>query len=94
MLMEDQFWDDCLLTGRDPEMVHGVAVLRDEHGNLTRLPVDTLVENVEAFMELDGLTEDRAIEATVEQFPNIHGGKDTLRALLMYQLSRLPQLQP
>jgi hypothetical protein len=82
-----------LLTGHDPEMVHGAAVLRDEHGNLTRLPVDTLLENVEAFMELDGLAEDGAIEATVEQFPNIHGGKDTLRALLEYQLSRLPQLQ-
>ena len=50
----DAFWDDCPLTGRDPEMMHGAPVLKNERGELTRLPADTLVENIEAFMELEG----------------------------------------
>jgi hypothetical protein len=90
----DAFWDGCPLTGRGPEMVHGAPVMKDEKGELTRLPVDTLVENVEAFMELEGMTEDQAIEATLDCFPGVHGGKDTLRKLLVYQDAHLSQMQP
>jgi len=92
---DDSFWDGLpSLVGRDPEMVHGTPVVRDECGRLTRLPANTLVENVEAFMELEGLSEDAAIKATLEQFPSTPGGAPTIRALLAYQAAYLPQLQP
>lgn len=94
IMEDDSFWDDCSLTGRDPEMVHGTPVMRDERGNLTRLPVDALVGNVESFMELEGLSEDAAIRATLEQFPSTPGGAPTIRALLAYQAAHLHQLQP
>ena len=86
---EDRFWDDCPLVHRDPEIVHGAPVLKG-----TRLPADALVENVEAFMEIDGMTEERAIEETLECFPDTPGGKDTLRKLLAYQEAHLHQAQP
>lgn len=76
----DNFWDDCDLVTRDPEVVHGTPVLKG-----TRLPADALVENVEAFRELKGMTEDEAIDATLECFPDTPGGKDTVRKLLVYE---------
>jgi len=53
-----------------------------------------VVENVEAFMELEGMTEDQAVEATLDSFPGVHGGKDTLRKLLAHQDAHLSQMQP
>jgi hypothetical protein len=91
---DDSFWDECQLVGRDPGMVSGAPVVKNEAGQLTRLPADTLVENVEGFMELSDMTEDAAIEATLEQFPGTPGGKDTIRALLAYQAAHSHQLQP
>lgn len=85
----DTFWDDCDLVHRDSEIVHGAPVLKG-----TRLPADTLTGNVESFMELAGMTEDQAIDATLECFPGTPGGKETLRALLDYQEAHLHQLQP
>ncbi len=90
----DRFWDDCPIVGRDPQMVHGAPVVKNERGELTRLPADTLTGNVESFMEIDGMTEDQAIDATLECFPATPGGKDTLRKLLAYQESHLNQMQP
>ena len=85
----DDFWKDCDLLSRDIDVVSGVAVLKG-----TRLPADTLVSNVESFVELDGMSEDQAINATMEAFPEIPGGEGTLRSLLAYQAMHLPQLQP
>lgn len=82
----DTFWDDCDLVSRDPEIVHGAAVLKG-----TRLPADALVENVEAFIKVQGMTEDQAIDATLNCFPDTPGGKDTLLTLLAYQEARLHQ---
>ncbi len=89
----DDFWDDCALVGRDPEMVHGAPVVKDENGELTRLPANTLVENVEAYMELGGMSESEAVAATLEQFP-VHGGAETIRQLLAYQEAHLQQPAP
>ena len=86
--MEDTFWDDCPLVERIPGKVSGGPVLKG-----TRLPADTLVENVEPFMELDGMTEDEAIDATLDCFPATPGGKDTVRGLLAYEASHLRQIQ-
>jgi len=91
----DTFWDDCLLTGRASGMRSGVSVMKDEKGELTRLAVDDVVGNVEAFMELRGMSEDEAIEATLSQcYPETPGGAKTIRALLAYQADHLHQLQP
>jgi uncharacterized protein (DUF433 family) len=76
----DKFWDDCDLVRRDPEIVHGAPVLKG-----TRLSADTLTGNVESFMELEGMTEDQAMDATLDCFPGTPGGKDTLRKLMSYQ---------
>jgi hypothetical protein len=51
-----------------------------EHLKGTRLPADALVENVEAFMEMDGLTVDEAIAETLNCFPGTPGGAATIRA--------------
>jgi len=83
----DTFWDDCDLVSRDPEIVHGEPVMKG-----TRLPADTLVGNVEAFQDLQGMTEEQAIDATLQCFPDTPGGQETLRALLRYQEARLHQL--
>jgi uncharacterized protein (DUF433 family) len=85
----DTFWDDCPLIERVPGKVSGAPVLKG-----TRLPADALVGNVESFIELEGMTEDQAIEATLECFPGTPGGAETIRALLTYQHDHLPQLQP
>ncbi len=83
------FWDDCSLVERVEGKVSGAPVLKG-----TRLPADTLVENVEAFMELESMNEEQAIEATLECFPSTPGGADTIRKLLSYQESHLHQLVP
>ena len=85
-IKKNRLWDDCPLVHRDPEIVHGAPVLKG-----TRLPADTLVENVEAFIEIDGMTEERAIEETLECFHDTPGGKDMLRKLLAYQEAHLYQ---
>lgn len=84
----DTFWDDCPLIERVPGKVSGAPVLKG-----TRLPADTLVGNYESFIELKGMTEEQAIDATLESFLDTPGGKDTLRTLLAYQEAHLPQLQ-
>jgi hypothetical protein len=45
-------------------------------------------------MEFEGMTEDQAIEATLDCFPGVHGGKDTLRKLLAYQEAHVNHMQP
>lgn len=82
------FWKDCELVHSDPEIVSGAPVLKG-----TRLPADTLTDNVEAYVELQGLTEDQAIAETLASFPSTPGGADTIRKLLAYQEAHL-QLQP
>jgi hypothetical protein len=73
---------------RDSETLHGAPVLKG-----TRLPADTLVENVETFQGLDGMTMDQPVDATLNCFPNTPGGKDTLRKLLAYNESHLHEAQ-
>jgi uncharacterized protein (DUF433 family) len=85
----DDFWKDCDLIHSDPEIVSGAPVLKG-----TRLTPETLVENVEAFIELRGMTEAEAVEATLKQFPGTPGGAETIRQLLAYQEAHPHQLQP
>ncbi len=84
----DAFWKDFPLAHRDPETRAGELVLEG-----TRLTPDSLVSNVESFMELRGMSEPEAVEATLQQFPATPGGADTIRKLLAYQEAHLHEFQ-
>jgi len=81
-------WLGCDLLESVPGKVSGAVVFKG-----TRLPVETIVENVDAFMEFEGLSEPAAIEATLECFPSVPGGADGIRTVLAYREAHEHQLQ-
>lgn len=83
-----EFWRDCPLISVDQEVKHGAPVFRG-----TRLEAETVIGSVDAYMELDGLSEDAAIEATYRDHPSAPG-RDTIRQVLAYFDSHKLQLQP
>ena len=82
-------WLGCGLLEAVEGKVSGAVVFKG-----TRLPVEAIVENVDAFMEIDGLSEDDAVAATLECFPSVPGGADGIRAVLAYREAHEHQLQP
>lgn len=86
--MEANEWLGCPLIEIVPGKVSGAPVFRN-----TRLPVSAIVENVDAFMELDGLTLDEAITETLECFPSTPGGADAIRIVLAFRAAHERQLQ-
>ena len=82
-------WLGCDLLESVPGKVSGAVVFKG-----TRLPVQTIVENVDAFIEIDGLSEPAAIEATLESFPSVPGGAESIRKVLAYREAHEHQLQP
>jgi uncharacterized protein (DUF433 family) len=88
MTMTTNEWLGCDLLESVPGKVSGAVVFRN-----TRLPVEAIVGNVDAFMEIDGLSEDSAVAATLESFPSVPGGANGIRAVLAYRAAREPQLQ-
>ncbi len=86
--MEKQLWKLCPLISIDPEVVHGEPVLRG-----TRLPVEAITENVDAFMEIEGQSLDEAILSTLECFPGTPGGAAGIRAVLEYRAAHEPMMQ-
>jgi hypothetical protein len=59
----------------DPERVYGAPVFKN-----TRLPVETITDNVDAYMNA-GLPLNRAIAVTLESFPSTPRGADAIRAV-------------
>jgi len=88
-VMTTSEWLDCELLESVPGKVSGAVVFKN-----SRLPVATIVENVDAFMEIEGLSEAAAVEATLECFPSVPGGADGIRAVLAYRELHERQLQP
>ena len=86
--METQDWLDCPLISSDPEIVHGEPVFKG-----TRLPVETITDNVDAYMELQGQSLDQAIASTLESFPDAPGGAEAIRTVLAYRDIHEHQLQ-
>ncbi len=86
--MEAQDWKDCPLVSIDPEIFHGEPVFAG-----TRMPVETAIENYHAYRELQGMSDEEAVRATLECFPTIPGGEG-LRAVLAYEAAHEHQLQP
>jgi len=84
----DNFWEGFPLVHSDPEIRGGEPVVKG-----SRLTPDALVENVEAFMELRGMSEPEAVRATLEQFPGVPGGAETIRQLFAYQETHIHELQ-
>jgi uncharacterized protein (DUF433 family) len=76
--MNASIWKDCRLVSVDPEVRHGEPVFAG-----TRMPVEGAIESVLAYQELNGLSEDLAIEQTVRDHPTIPGA-DALRAVLAF----------
>jgi hypothetical protein len=73
-------WLGCDLLEAVEGKVSGAVVFKD-----TRLPVEAIVENVDAFMEVDGLSEDGAVVATLECFLSVPGGAEGIKAVLAYR---------
>lgn len=87
--MEAADWKDCPLVSVDPEVKHGAPVF-----NGTRLEVETVTNEVYAYMELRGQSEDEAITSALESFPTTPGGADAIREVLAYREAHEPLLQP
>lgn len=77
-------WTECKIVERVPGKVSGAPVLIG-----TRIPADALTGNVDAFMDVDGMSLEHAIVATAECFPG--AGIDRIQTLIEY---RATQLQP
>jgi uncharacterized protein (DUF433 family) len=84
--MEALLWSECPLIRIDPEVVHGEPVFKD-----TRMPVEIAIENYYAFIEIDGLSDEQAIEETLRCFPSIPG-PDALRTVIAFESSHESQL--
>jgi uncharacterized protein (DUF433 family) len=85
--MEDKDWLGCPLIEIDPERVSGAPVFKN-----TRLPVETITDNVDAYMDA-GLPLDRAIAETLDSFPSTPGGADGIRAVLEFRAAHERQFQ-
>ncbi len=85
--MEDNDWLGCSLIEIDPERVSGAPVFKN-----TRLPVETITDNVDAYMDA-GLPLDRAIAETLDSFPSTPGGADGIRAVLEFRAAHERQFQ-
>ncbi|MFT4113640.1 DUF433 domain-containing protein [Silvibacterium sp.] len=78
----DMDWSGCELVEVVPGKVSGAPLLKG-----TRLPAETLIENVQAYMD-DGQLLEEAILSTLESFPSTPGGAGTIRALFAYSESQ------
>lgn len=86
--MTPQDWKDCPLVSMDPEVVHGEVVFEG-----TRMSVEDAIENYYAYRELQGMSDEEAVEATLDSFRTIPGA-DALRAVIAYEAAHEHQLQP
>jgi uncharacterized protein (DUF433 family) len=76
------------LVSIDADVVHGEPVFKG-----TRLPVEIVTNEVYAFMELRGQSEDEAIVSALESFPTTPGGAAAIREVLAYREAHEHQLQ-
>jgi uncharacterized protein (DUF433 family) len=77
MDMETLDWSDCSLVEVIPGKVSGVPLLMN-----TRLPVEAITGNYDAFRE-EGLSPDAAIADTLDCYPE--AGIEAIKAILNYR---------
>jgi uncharacterized protein (DUF433 family) len=78
-------WSDCPLVEVITGKVSGVPLLKN-----TRLPVDAIIENYDAFLD-EGLSPDNAIAETFDCYPE--AGLDNIKAILHYRAAYQFQAQ-
>lgn len=78
-------WSDCPLIEVIPGKVSGAPLLKN-----TRLPVDAITGNYDAFLD-DGLSPDEAIAETLDCYPGT--SFDAIRAILKYRAEHQLQAQ-
>jgi uncharacterized protein (DUF433 family) len=86
--MEAKDWLECPLVSIDPDVVHGEPVFKG-----TRLPVEIVTDEVYAYMELRGQSEEEAVASALESFPTTPGAI-ALREVLAYREAHERQFQP
>ncbi len=79
-------WSDCSLVEVIPGKVSGAPLLKN-----TRLPVDAITGNYDAFRD-DGLSADAALAETLDCYPE--AGLAAIKALLNYRSAHQLQEQP
>jgi uncharacterized protein (DUF433 family) len=79
-------WSGCDLVEVVPGKVSGAPVLVG-----TRLPVDAITGNYDAFLE-EGLSPDQAVAETLDCYPE--AGVDRIKAILRYRAAHELQPQP
>src|SRR5229473_2247999 len=72
-------WSDCPLVEVIPGKVSGAPLLKN-----TRLPVDAITGNYDAFRD-EGLSPDAALAETLDCYPEV--GIDAIKAILNYRCS-------
>ena len=78
-------WTECPLVEIIAGKVSGVPLLKN-----TRLPVEAIMGNYDAFRE-EGLSPEDAIAETLDCYPE--AGLDTIKALLTYRATHQFQVQ-
>jgi uncharacterized protein (DUF433 family) len=79
-------WSDCPLVEVIPGKVSGAPLLKN-----TRLPVEAITENYDAFRD-DGLSPEAALAETLDCYPK--AGLDAIKAILDYRAAQQFQAQP
>ena len=83
--MPDVDWSQCPLVEVIPGKVSGAPLLKN-----TRLPVEAITGNYDAFRE-EGLSPDEAIAETLDCYPE--AGIDAIKAVLRYRDAHQLQAQ-
>lgn len=78
-------WSDCPLVEMIPGKVSGAPLLKN-----TRLPVDAILGNYDAFRD-EGLSQDDAIAETLDCYPE--AGLAAIKAILSYRAEHRLQAQ-
>ena len=79
-------WSDCPLVEIIPGKVSGVPLLKN-----TRLPVEAITGNYDAFRE-EGLSPEAAMAETLDCYPE--ASLDAIKAILRYRAEHQLQAQP
>jgi uncharacterized protein (DUF433 family) len=78
-------WSNCPLVEIVPGKVSGAPLLKN-----TRLPVDAVTDNYDAFRN-EGLSHDAAVAETLDCYPE--AGLDAIKAILSYRAEHQFQAQ-
>ena len=76
-------WTGCELVEQIPGNVSGAPLLKN-----TRLPVEAILENYDAFVDLEGLSSDATLAETLDCYPE--AGLENIKTLLRYRAQHQP----